>query len=617
MTRAESLPDYIGALKETEVRVSAAAAGGRRDIHREDRCPTKVTRCETLTDTVAVHSRRSSPANAAAAYKGGGCGDGGGLLRHNSLLLSASRTRKLSPTAATASGTDVAVASSTESGAEISKRNWTKSGGLFTSAFNLLTRRRKKSESLATASDDAEKLLSETTASRATNGSAEKNPPRQVLAERDRPTNSNNVAYRRSPNVETLRTGGSKLHRSASERRSDRRVVGFSDGNGGSSNKKTGFKPLRPGDRNSGRSSSSLSEQKLLSARNNVATTAANLHVTSDVRKSTSGSVGICEKSVPGSDNLLNTDRSRLSAPTTAVFNVELNGDFYQSAANDSHYKKRLEMDGRLTTAITEVITVSDNVSLGSSDDVSSTDSFVTAFEQLLLDIDIENNEINRHTDSGNKIQSTAGDRRRKFANSRSSSNVGDYQLTTNSNEKTGNVRRKLPRGNNTSGGGGGSNTRFTNFHSIDGGCRNSELIEKMNSEVGDHNTSSGVNGGTGTSVRHDNTKVRVPISICLIVIVSYILAGSVLFMLWEKWDLLKSSYFCFITLTTIGFGDVVPGTATESWSTSHEKLVLCALWLALGLSLLAMCFNLMQEEVKEKFKSLAKKCGLIVPDEN
>ena len=107
------------------------------------------------------------------------------------------------------------------------------------------------------------------------------------------------------------------------------------------------------------------------------------------------------------------------------------------------------------------------------------------------------------------------------------------------------------------------------------------------------------------------HSKIRVPIYICLIVITSYILAGSVLFTLWEDWDLLTGSYFCFITLSTIGFGDIVPGTDMDKWDSS-EKLVLCALWLALGLSLLAMCFNLMQEEVKEKCKWIAFRCGLI-----
>jgi len=130
--------------------------------------------------------------------------------------------------------------------------------------------------------------------------------------------------------------------------------------------------------------------------------------------------------------------------------------------------------------------------------------------------------------------------------------------------------------------------------------------------------TSSGE--GDATSTGHHKVaceKVRVPIYICLIVIIGYVLGGSVLFMLWEGWGVLDASYFCFVTLSTIGFGDVVPGTATGSWDeASTEKLVLCILWLAFGLSLLAMCFNLMQEEVKEKCKTVAKKCGLIGSDD-
>ena len=105
--------------------------------------------------------------------------------------------------------------------------------------------------------------------------------------------------------------------------------------------------------------------------------------------------------------------------------------------------------------------------------------------------------------------------------------------------------------------------------------------------------------------------KVTVPISICLIIISMYIFGGAVLFTYWEEWDLLTGSYFCFVTLSTIGFGDIVPGTDMKDWA-SHSKLVLCALWLALGLSLLAMCFNLMQEEVKEKCIWIGHKLGIL-----
>ena len=114
---------------------------------------------------------------------------------------------------------------------------------------------------------------------------------------------------------------------------------------------------------------------------------------------------------------------------------------------------------------------------------------------------------------------------------------------------------------------------------------------------------------------RNEPEKITVPISVCLVIIAGYIFAGSMLFTLWEDWDYITGSSFCFITLSTIGFGDIVPGMGMDAWA-SHQKLVLCALWLAFGLSLIAMCFNLMQEEVKEKVKWLGHKIGLLKTDE-
>jgi len=110
-----------------------------------------------------------------------------------------------------------------------------------------------------------------------------------------------------------------------------------------------------------------------------------------------------------------------------------------------------------------------------------------------------------------------------------------------------------------------------------------------------------------------DNIKnVTVPIYVSLILITGYIALGALLFTLWEKeWNYLIGCYFCFITLSTIGFGDFVPGTSPDAWN-SQEKLVLCALYLLVGLALLAMCFDLMQEQARANFRALGKKLGLL-----
>ena len=102
------------------------------------------------------------------------------------------------------------------------------------------------------------------------------------------------------------------------------------------------------------------------------------------------------------------------------------------------------------------------------------------------------------------------------------------------------------------------------------------------------------------SSCTADTSHVHVPLHISLLLLAGYVLLGSVLFGLWEPdWGILVGSYFCFITLSTIGFGDVVPGTSLDAWS-STPKLVLCSLYVVCGLALLAMCFDLMQDQVRQ-----------------
>ena len=47
---------------------------------------------------------------------------------------------------------------------------------------------------------------------------------------------------------------------------------------------------------------------------------------------------------------------------------------------------------------------------------------------------------------------------------------------------------------------------------------------------------------------------VMVPITVNLILIFSFIFIGALAFAAWEEWTPIASAYFCFITLTTIGY---------------------------------------------------------------
>ncbi len=120
---------------------------------------------------------------------------------------------------------------------------------------------------------------------------------------------------------------------------------------------------------------------------------------------------------------------------------------------------------------------------------------------------------------------------------------------------------------------------------------------------------------------RHEREKflaqyrpVLVPTSACLFVMFSYVLVGALVFSSWEKWNFIDGSYFCFVSLLTIGFGDLVPGQAVKEYTdnTSQSKLIVCAFYLLIGMSLIAMCFNLMQAEAIHNIRSLATKIGLL-----
>ena len=98
-----------------------------------------------------------------------------------------------------------------------------------------------------------------------------------------------------------------------------------------------------------------------------------------------------------------------------------------------------------------------------------------------------------------------------------------------------------------------------------------------------------------------------------------YLSLGALIFSEWESWSFTEGFYFSFITLTTIGFGDYVPGDAVMSVDSKdgQYKLICSVVYLLLGLAVLSMSFNLIQEEAVDFFIKQAKNCGIIDDDDD
>lgn len=84
-----------------------------------------------------------------------------------------------------------------------------------------------------------------------------------------------------------------------------------------------------------------------------------------------------------------------------------------------------------------------------------------------------------------------------------------------------------------------------------------------------------------------------VPIVAALVLVVVYMLLGAVLYRQWESWDYTEAVYFIFISISTIGFGDVLP---------EHPKFfLLVSIYIFVGLSFISMVVNVLMDAMAEK----------------
>uniref|UniRef100_A0AAF5D9Z2 Potassium channel domain-containing protein n=1 Tax=Strongyloides stercoralis TaxID=6248 RepID=A0AAF5D9Z2_STRER len=81
----------------------------------------------------------------------------------------------------------------------------------------------------------------------------------------------------------------------------------------------------------------------------------------------------------------------------------------------------------------------------------------------------------------------------------------------------------------------------------------------------------------------------RVSVLFILIIMLCYTAGGACLIQCWEDWDFMEAFYFCFVTVTTIGFGDIVPHNA--------DFLPLTLAYIIFGLIITTMCIDLVGSE--------------------
>ncbi|KAJ1374311.1 hypothetical protein KIN20_036977 [Parelaphostrongylus tenuis] len=97
-----------------------------------------------------------------------------------------------------------------------------------------------------------------------------------------------------------------------------------------------------------------------------------------------------------------------------------------------------------------------------------------------------------------------------------------------------------------------------------------------------------------------EKEKPRMSVKVALSITIGWIFFCSGLFRLWEDWTYAESCYFMYISLSTIGLGDISVKR--------RDMMVLCFVFVIIGLSLVSMSINVVQVALEDFYVRLMMK---------
>ncbi|XP_045453821.1 TWiK family of potassium channels protein 12-like [Melitaea cinxia] len=117
----------------------------------------------------------------------------------------------------------------------------------------------------------------------------------------------------------------------------------------------------------------------------------------------------------------------------------------------------------------------------------------------------------------------------------------------------------------------------------------------------------------TDSKLSMHGLSILAPVFLCLGAIFIYISIGAIVLLNLDNMGIIDGFYFCFMTLSTIGFGNIIPGMSYTTingvryYTVNSNVLWFCSAYTLIGLALTAMCFGVIHDEIIYRIKHQQK----------